>query len=246
MSQDYYLFIILALFSEIVGTVSGFGSSILFVPVASLFFPFKTVLGITAVFHVFSNLSKIVFFREGVNKSIAIKLGIPAIIFVIIGAFLTTKIEVNNLQLIMDILLPCVAFYLLINFNKNLKQNNKNLYTGGAISGLLAGLTGTGGAIRGITLTAFNLTKNIFIATSALIDLGVDACRSVIYVSNGYFEKQYVILIPFLIGVSIVGSYTGKLILKHTSEKLFRYIVLVVIILTSFFQLIKYFNNGSS
>jgi len=84
--EKYYLLLILAFVSEIIGTVSGFGSSILFVPIASLYFDFKTVLGITAVFHVFSNLSKIALFRKGINKEIGFKLGIPAIVFVIIGA----------------------------------------------------------------------------------------------------------------------------------------------------------------
>jgi uncharacterized membrane protein YfcA len=93
LQDNYYLFVLLALFSEIIGTVSGFGSSILFVPIASLFFDFKTVLGITAVFHVFSNLSKIALFRKGIDKEIAIKLGIPAILFVLFGAWLTTSID---------------------------------------------------------------------------------------------------------------------------------------------------------
>ena len=55
--EKYGLFYFLALIAEILGTLSGFGSSILFVPLASYFFDVKEVLGITAMFHVFSNLS---------------------------------------------------------------------------------------------------------------------------------------------------------------------------------------------
>ncbi|MBL7788193.1 MAG: sulfite exporter TauE/SafE family protein [Chitinophagales bacterium] len=243
MLEKYYLFIILALFSEIIGTVSGFGSSILFVPVASMFFDFKTVLGITAVFHVFSNLSKIALFRKGVNKNIALKLGIPAVIFVIIGAWFTTFLPTQKMELLMNILLVALSIYLLINFNKTVQQTNTNLYLGGIVSGFLAGLVGTGGAIRGITLAAFQLSKDIFIATSALIDLGVDVSRAIVYVSNGYFRKEYLILMPFLIIISILGSYIGKIILKYTSETTFRYIVLTIIILTSIFQTLKYFHQ---
>ncbi|HNI44460.1 MAG TPA: sulfite exporter TauE/SafE family protein [Chitinophagales bacterium] len=243
MLEKYYLFIILALFSEIIGTVSGFGSSILFVPVASMFFDFKTVLGITAVFHVFSNLSKIALFRKGVNKNIALKLGIPAVIFVIIGAWFTTFLPTQKMELLMNILLVALSIYLLINFNKTVQQTNTNLYLGGIVSGFLAGLVGTGGAIRGITLAAFQLSKDIFIATSALIDLGVDTSRAIVYVSNGYFRKEYLILMPFLIIISILGSYIGKIILKYTSETTFRYIVLTIIILTSIFQTLKYFHQ---
>lgn len=243
LTDNYYLFILLALLSEIIGTVSGFGSSILFVPVASMFFDFKTVLGITAVFHVFSNLSKILLFRKGIDKNIALRLGIPAVLFVIAGAWLTTLVPAKQIELLMNIVLVALSIYLLINFNKSVKQTNNNLYLSGTLSGLLAGLVGTGGAIRGITLAAFKLPKEIFIATSALIDLGVDSSRAVVYISNGYFHKQNLLLIPFLIGISIMGSYLGKLILKRTSEKVFRYMVLGIIIFTSIFQTIKYFNS---
>lgn len=241
--KDYYLFLFLAFLSEIIGTISGFGSSILFVPIASVFFDFKTVLGITAVFHVFSNLSKIALFRKGIDKKIALKLGIPAVVFVIIGAWLTTFIPSKRMEFLMNMALVLLAVYLMINFNKTIRQSNKNLYAGGIFSGLLAGLVGTGGAIRGITLSAFRLPKDVFIATSALIDLGVDSSRAVVYLGNGYFDRKYLILIPFLIGISILGSYIGKLVLKRTSEKAFRYIVLVIIVMTSVFQTIQYFSR---
>jgi uncharacterized membrane protein YfcA len=100
MQENYYLFFFLALLAEILGTVSGFGSSILFVPLASMFLDFKLILGITAVFHVFSNLSKIYLFQTGIDKKIALILGIPAIIAVIIDAILTHYIHQKQTELV--------------------------------------------------------------------------------------------------------------------------------------------------
>jgi uncharacterized membrane protein YfcA len=239
--EKYALFLSLAFIAEILGTISGFGSSILFVPLAALFFDFKSVLGITAVFHVFSNLSKIFLFRKGIDRQIALKLGIPAVVSVILGAFLTTFLPTKQIELGMNIALVGVAIYLMINFNKTLRQTNTNLYLGGIASGFLAGIAGTGGAIRGMTLAAFQLTKDVFIATSALIDLGVDFSRAVVYVSNGYFLKEYLILLPFLLIISLLGSYLGKLILQKTSEIVFRYLVLLVIVATAIAQIISFF-----
>lgn len=241
--EKYYLFLFLAFIAEIIGTISGFGSSILFVPIASIFLPFKEVLGITAVFHVFSNLSKIALFRKGINKEIILKLGIPAVVFVIIGALLTNYIPQKETELGMNIILVILAIYLIITSNRTVKQSNANLVTGGILSGFLAGLIGTGGAIRGITLAAFNLSKEVFIATSAVIDLGVDSSRAIIYIYNGYFLKEYIILIPFLILISIAGSWIGKIILKKISDKIFKYLVLILIIATSIYQTIKFFNT---
>ena len=85
MKNLEYLFLLLALLAEIIGTVGGFGSSVFFVPVANFYFDFQTVLGITALFHVASNLSKIAMFKKGIDKKLIIYLGIPAVIFVIVG-----------------------------------------------------------------------------------------------------------------------------------------------------------------
>ena len=242
MNQGFYLFLLLALLAEIVGTISGFGSSILFVPLASYFIDFKLVLGITAVFHVFSNLSKIFLFQKGIDKNIAIKLGIPAVLFVILGAYLTSVIPLKEIELSMNLIILSLTILLVSGAGKKIKQSNFNLYMGGILSGFLAGLIGTGGAIRGITLAAFGLEKDVFIATSALIDLGVDSSRAVVYILQGYFTKEHIILLPFLILIAIVGSYLGKKILAYLPEKYFHYVVLGVIGTISILQTIQYFS----
>ncbi|MFN5630336.1 MAG: sulfite exporter TauE/SafE family protein, partial [Bacteroidota bacterium] len=227
--------------AEVIGTISGFGSSILFVPLASMFFDFKAVLAITAVFHVFSNLSKIYLFRTGIQKDIVLKLGVPAVIFVIIGALLTNIIPQKEIELWMNFVLILLSVFLIFNSDKKLEQSDKNLIVGGISSGFLAGLVGTGGAIRGLVLAAFSLEKDSFLATSALIDLGVDFSRAIVYVSSGYFLKEFLIFIPFLILISIAGSYTGKLVLNKIPQKYFRYVVLIVIISISFYSISRYF-----
>ncbi len=241
MNQGFYLFFLLALLAEIIGTISGFGSSILFVPLATIFIDFKLVLGITAVFHVFSNLSKIVLFKKGINKEIAIKLGIPAVLYVVLGAYLTQVIPIKEIELSMNLIILGLTLFLISGAGKKIKQTNFNLYTGGVISGFLAGLIGTGGAIRGITLAAFGLEKDVFIATSALIDLGVDSSRAVVYILQGYFLEEHLILIPFLVIIAVVGSYIGKRILAYIPEKYFHYVVLGVIATISILQTIQYF-----
>ena len=233
------LFFILALIAEIIGTVSGFGSSILFIPMAAMFFDFKIVLGITAVFHVFSNVFKIFLFRKGVDRSVLLYLGIPAVISVVIGALLTVYIPVKIIEIAMSVVVMAIAVYMIFNQRMAFSKSNTNLIVGGTVSGFLAGLVGTGGAIRGLTLAAFELEKNAFVATSAVIDLGVDASRAGIYIWNGYFQSEHIKLIPMLIVIAFVGSYIGKLILEKTSNVFFRYTVLVVIAATSIWQIIK-------
>ena len=220
------MFILLALLAETLGTVGGFGSSLFFVPIASYFLDFHSVLGITALFHVSSNLSKIAFFRKGFDKKLIVSIGIPAVSFVIVGALLSKSIETKMLEVSLAIFLIIVSLILLMFRNLELKPTLSNSIGGGIFSGLIAGLLGTGGAIRGMVLTAYNLKMEVFIATSAIIDLGIDSSRSVVYYLNGYVHKDDLYLIPILLIVSVVGTFTGKKILTRVSEKQFKSIKL--------------------
>ena len=224
------VFIILSLLAEIFGTVGGFGSSVFFVPVANFFLDFQSVLGITALFHLSSNVTKIAFFRKGIDKEVILQLGVPAVIFVVIGGFLSKYLDPTLLTYILGIFLIVLSLVFLIFKKLVVKPTPKNAFTGGVLSGLSAGILGTGGAIRGITLAAFKMSKEKFIATSAVIDLGVDFSRTIVYYLNGYMRKDLLYLIPILIVVSILGTWIGKQILNKMSQEQFRYIVLILIL----------------
>ncbi|MGC8750444.1 sulfite exporter TauE/SafE family protein [Hydrotalea sp.] len=237
--ENLYLFILLALLAEIAGTVGGFGSSLFFVPIASYFLDFHSVLGITALFHVSSNLSKIAFFRKGVNVMLIIYLGIPAVLFVLAGAWLTQFIATKILEIFLSIFLIVVSLVFLYFNNIFVRPTKLNAITGGTLSGFIAGLVGTGGAIRALVFSAFQLKTEVFIATSAVVDLAIDASRSFVYWHNGFVHAHDLYLIPILLLVSIAGTFIGKKILQYVSESLFKKIVLFLILLTGVFTLFK-------
>lgn len=230
MDKLNYIFILLALFAEIIGTVGGFGSSVFFVPIGNFYFDFYSVLGLTAIFHLSSNLSKIFLFKKGINKRLLLNIGIPAVIFVVVGGFLTKYLNSTILEIVLAIFLIGLSLVFLFKKDLVIQSTNKNAITGGVLSGFSAGLIGTGGAIRGLTMAAFNLEKSVFIATSAFIDLFVDLSRSVVYYKNGYIHKHDLIYVPFLFIIGILGTYIGKRILKHIPQNKFKRISLFLIL----------------
>lgn len=230
LSRYLPIFVILAIFSEILGTVGGFGSSVYFVPIANFFLDFQSVLGITAIYHLSSNATKIVFFKKGLDKKIILALGIPAIVFVSVGAYFSKYLDPKILTYILGFFLIVLSLLFLIFKQLRVKSNTKSAIVGGSLSGLSAGLLGTGGAIRGITMSAFKMNKDKFVATSAVIDLGVDFSRTVVYYFNGYIHQHDMYLIPILIVVSIIGTWIGKKILNKISQEQFRNFVLFLIL----------------
>jgi uncharacterized membrane protein YfcA len=225
--------------AEIVGTVGGFSSSRFFVPIASYFLDFHSVLGRTALFHVSSNLSKIAFFRKGVNVMLIIYMGIPAVLFVLAGAWLTQFIATKTLEIVLSIFLIVISLVFFYFNNIFIQPSKLNAITGGTLSGFITGLVGTGGAIRALVFSAFQLKTEVFIATSAVVDLAIDASRSFVYWHNDFVHAHDLYLIPILLLVSIAGTFIGKKILQYISESLFKKIVLFLILLTGVFTLFK-------
>jgi uncharacterized protein len=170
---------------------------------------------------------------------LVLSLGIPAVVFVIAGAWLSKFLDARVLQLSLALFLIVVSLLLLIFRNLAVKPTLFSWVTGGIFSGFVAGLLGTGGAIRGITLASFRLKMGAFITTSAIIDLAIDSSRSIVYTLNGYVHRHDLYLIPILLGVSIAGTFAGKWILKRMSDRQFRAIVLVLVLITGVATLTK-------
>lgn len=233
----------LLLAAEVLGTVGGFGSSMLVMPLAGFFLPFDQALGLTALFHVFSNGAKMILFREGVSRWLLLWLGIPAVIGVIVGARLTVRFDERMLSLLLGALLVCMGVLLLIRSQWKLKATRGNAVWGGAVSGAIAGLAGTGGAVRGVTLAAFGLSKNAFVSTSAWIDMGVDLSRSVVYASHGFLTEAVLVYLPTMAVASFAGSWLGKKALQRIPQELFRKVVLGLVVIMGLVTIVQVVNN---
>jgi uncharacterized membrane protein YfcA len=225
--------------AEIIGTVGGFGSSVFFVPIANFYLDFHSVLGITALFHLSSNISKIVLFRDGIDKKLLINIGIPSVIFVILGGMLSEQMASSLLEIILGCFLIALSLYFLIYNNVQISTGRTQMFLGGVVSGFASGLIGTGGAVRGITMSAFNLEKNIYVATSAAIDLSIDLSRSVVYVYNGYLNESNIVYIPVLLIVGFIGTYLGKKILNKLPQDKFKMSSLVLILIIGLLSIIR-------
>ena len=71
---------ILALIASIVGTITGFGTSTIMVPVLLFFFPVSQVLLLVGIIHWFGNIWKITLFRGGIRWNLLLLFGLSGIV----------------------------------------------------------------------------------------------------------------------------------------------------------------------
>lgn len=241
--MEHITFFILLFLAEILGTLGGFGSSILLVPIITYYFGFQQALLFTAAIHVVSNLWKVVLFRHGLLKQLLINFGIPSIIAVVCGALLSGYLADYIAEGALGVFLTGMSLFLLLKPAFVVKPTRTNAAVGGGISGFVAGLLGTGGAIRGLFLSAYDLNVSAFIATSAFIDLGVDASRFVVYlIQKPMIDGALGYIIPVII-LSLAGNFIGKWLVDRINQKTFRYIVLSIVFIIGIISLVKFFQG---
>ena len=227
------LFFIVAFLTIVIGTVAGFGTSTIFLPIALLFVDFKTALVLVAISHISGNVGATTFFRHGLDKRLILLFGVPSIILTIMGAYLVTYIPQNVLETILGAFLLIFSIYSLLKPDFKVKAAKINTIIGGSLSGFLQGLLGIGGPLRGAFLISYNLDKFKYIATLAAIAVFIDATRIPIYFANNLLGTQFYWYIPVLAVIGIVGSYTGKKIVNKIPQNIFKKVVLVGIALAS-------------
>ena len=227
------LFFIAAFLAVVIGTVAGFGTSTILLPITLIFVDFKTALVLVAISHISGSLGATAFFRHGLDKRLILLFGVPSIILTILGAYLVTYVPQSILQLILGLSLLIFSIYFLLKPDFKVSLSKKNTIFGGSLSGFLQGLLGIGGPLRGAFLISYNLDKFKYIATLAAIAVIIDATRIPIYFLNNLLELQFYYFIPVLAVIGIVGSYTGKRIVQIIPQNIFKKFVLVGIGLAS-------------
>lgn len=235
MQQDFFLITI-----TFIGTLTGFGTSTIMIPAMLFFFPYTETLIFAGIIHWFSNLWRVILFKQGFNMKIFLTFGVISFISSILGAYLTIY---NNSSFLMKLLgIFLIGYGIFFYYSKDLKVPNTNLSLsiGGIVSGLAAGIFGVGGAIRSSFLQAYKLPKEVYLSTAGLVGLAVDSTRIATYFLTGSYLREDLWLI---LGICIVFSYiTSKLtagLVEKLSQDLFQKIVIGFVILSGISFLLK-------
>ncbi len=225
---EIILLSLLTIVASGVGTLTGFGTSTIMVPVLSLFMPLPQVLLLVGIIHWCGDVWKVILFREGVKWRLILAFGIPGIIASIIGASLTFNISKPILSKTLGVFLIAYVLFLLIKSNFKIPQKISAASIGGTLSGFFAGVFGVGGAVRGMFLTAFDLPKSVYIATAGVIAFAIDSARITTYLAGGSrLETQLALGLILFIPASFLGAKIAKKLIDRIPQEKFRIVVLV-------------------
>lgn len=220
------LFLACAFAAEVLGTMAGFGAATVLTPIASLFMDIKTAIAVVAWFHLFGNASRLVFFGRAIQWGVWLRFGLTGVVCSVLGAAVTTRLSSAAVKLAFGLFLLGYVAASLRASARPLPRRPVTLLGGGVASGFIAGLIGTGGAIRSACLLAFGLPKEAYLGTSAAIALVVDATRLPVYLGGGLLPSGMAPVVLSLIVVAFAGASLGQWAVRRLSARGFRRLVL--------------------
>ena len=247
--MEYILIPIVALLASVLTFFSGFGLGTLLLPAFALFFPVDVAIALTAIVHFLNNAFKLLLVKKQINWKIALRFGLPALLFSFLGAFLLDKItnanilteytlnntvfQITLMKIIVAFLLIFFALFELIPKLKNLQFPEKYLPIGGVLSGFFGGLSGHQGALRSAFLTKVGLSKEAFIATGVIIACMIDVSRMSVYFTNISKVKDSLSFNLIFVATlaAFIGVYFGNKLVKKITINTIQKIVAFMIIL---------------
>ena len=219
---SYLGLILLTLIASTVGTLTGFGTSTIMVPVLSIFLPLPVTLLFVGIIHWFNDIWKIILFKKGFNWKLILLFGIPGIIASFLAAKLPIALPETILERALGLFLVLYVAFLFLKPSWKIKASSSSALLGGTLSGFFSGVFGVGGAVRSTFLTAFNLDKSVFLFTSGVIGLLIDSARIIQYllsdITLGFLITALLLCIP----ASLLGAYIAKKLLDKVSQERFR------------------------
>ncbi|OGK27713.1 hypothetical protein A3C28_02375 [Candidatus Roizmanbacteria bacterium RIFCSPHIGHO2_02_FULL_39_9] len=222
----------LTLIASAVGTMTGFGTSTIMVPLLSLFLPLPLVLLFVGVLHWFGDIWKMLFFKKGFNGKLILLFGIPGIIASFWAARLPLTLPEELLQRSLGLFLVLYVAILWLKPDWKMKPSNNNALLGGALSGFFSGVFGVGGALRSTFLSAYNLPKSVFLFTSGVIGLLIDSSRVTQYFISGIRIEGYLLLtLVVCVPISLLGAYLAKKLIDKIPQRSFRLFIAVALFL---------------
>jgi len=223
---------ILTIFASSIGTLTGFGTSTIMVPILLFFLPLPQTLLLVGIIHWFGDIWKILLFKKGFNWKLIITFGVTGTITSYIGANIMLSIPEKLLSQILGGFLISYVVFLSLKPKFKIKKNTALALTGGSLSGFFAGIFGVGGAIRSLFLSTFDLPKTVYVATTGAIAIFIDSTRIITYISNGTtLDTEIFWSFLLLIPASFLGAKIAKTIVTHIPQKKFRIIILAFLLI---------------
>ena len=211
-------------------TVVGFGAPLISMPFMIVWLGAKTATPLSALVGLLTSVFVLIYYRAHFNLQAVVKLLAAAVIGVPVGTYLLNMVDAGSLKILLGVIVIGYALYSLTSPKlPNLKGKFWE-YIFGFFAGIMGGALNTSGPIV-VIYASFKQWKpeefrsnlqGFFIVTNIVIMIS--------HYFSGNLDSQFAANVGWAIGGMIVAIVVGLIISSRVNEKIFRTLVIIVLI----------------
>lgn len=211
-------------------TVVGFGAPLISMPFMIVWLGAKTATPLSALVGLLTSVFVLIYYRSHFNLQAVIKLLAAAVIGVPVGTYLLNLVDARSLKILLGVIVIGYAFYSLASPKLPKLQGKFWEYVFGFFAGIMGGALNTSGPIV-VIYASFKQWKpeefrsnlqGFFIVTNIVI--------MVSHYLSGNLDSQFAANVGWAIGGMLVAIVVGLVISSRVNEKIFRTLVIIVLI----------------
>jgi uncharacterized membrane protein YfcA len=210
--------------------LTGFGFSLVTVPILVLFISPKTTVPIVLILTCVLNTMLFFGSRQWSDPRRVRPLVISGIAAVPVGALFLTVLDAGLLRLIIGSAIVLFASGFLAGFRREIRNEKRGFVSVGLISGLLNGSISVGGPPVILFLTNQGVAKRSFRANLVTYFMFLNLATIPAYYVGGLLNATVLRYAALLVPGMILGAVTGSRLVARVSEKGFRKITLIIVI----------------
>ncbi len=241
--QSFLLAAFIIFLGQIIYSALGFGSAMVSITLLSLVFgdlssiiPYFLLLCIPTEITIVTKNRKIIDFSFIKKFVFFLFLGL------LIGSFLLKYTVPEKLILFLGIIIVIIAVYFLFfeeKINLSFKKSGNSGKFFSFLTGILGGVYGISGPPIIIYLKGLKLDKTTFRATILSIFFAMSVLRTIVYLFIGLYNLQILITAILTIPFVIAGLFIGNQIHHSVSEKKFKKITALVLLINGILLVLK-------
>lgn len=239
MNQLIFIGLFIFLISAVLQGLTGFGFSILAVPLITMFISPKTAVPILLIYSIIINIIVLYSTLKAVDIKKILILLLAGIVTMPLGTHLLVIMNENLLKIFIGTMILIFGILLLIGFRKKFKNEKIAMLPVGMLSGLLGGSISISGPPIILFLSNQDVDKHTFRGNLAIYFLILNIFTLPVYYWNGLLtSKVWSYSLTFLPGL-LVGVFVGNLFSNKIKDDHFKKITLVLLIIMGVLSIIS-------
>ena len=237
--QFFLLCSLIILASSMLQGLTGFGFSILSLPLLTLLLSPKIAVPILVLYSIIINI--VVFFsaRKAFELNRIWILMIFGIIGVPIGTHFLITFNDNLIKLCIGIFITVFGLLLLLGFRQKIKHEKVSMIPIGFVSGILSGSVSIGGPPVILFLSNQGVNKQVFRANLAVYFFILNIFTIPVYIYTGLISEQVLNYSIKFFPALVIGVVAGNVFSKKIKEEHFRKVVLVLLVLMGILSIVS-------